>query len=153
MAKQKQPPGEPMTLGNMRHLGVHPARCYLLKRCLSPSRSDRRVEVPGRCRIAVVCWQGCLRQVRRARPSHRCEAELEGTIDARKSHGQGLALTSKCWRLNITATRRAPGATSLRSGALTDSPKSLRTWQTFPECSYFPCSLLVLNWLPWPLCH
>jgi hypothetical protein len=23
MAKQKQPPGEPMTLGNMRRLGVH----------------------------------------------------------------------------------------------------------------------------------
>jgi len=31
MAKQKQSPGEPMTLGNMRHLGVQ----HLIATCLS----------------------------------------------------------------------------------------------------------------------
>jgi hypothetical protein len=32
MANQKQPPGEPMTLGNMRQLGV-----WLVAYCLNPS--------------------------------------------------------------------------------------------------------------------
>ena len=35
----------------------------------------------------------------------------------------------------------------------TDSPKPLRISQTVPEWSCFACSLLVLNWLPWPLCR
>jgi hypothetical protein len=38
----KHPPGEPMTLGNMRHLGVH----RLVARCLNPScRHEGLVDV------------------------------------------------------------------------------------------------------------
>ena len=44
MAKQKQPPGEPMTLGNMRHLGVH----HLIATCLRDAcRHQGLIDVSG----------------------------------------------------------------------------------------------------------
>jgi hypothetical protein len=42
----KHPPGPPMTLGNMRELGVPHLIGYCLKRCLPASGADRRVGLP-----------------------------------------------------------------------------------------------------------
>jgi hypothetical protein len=52
---------ESMMLGNMRHLGVYRPLAPCL-RCLPPPRADRRVDVPRRCRRAVVCKQGRVRK-------------------------------------------------------------------------------------------
>jgi hypothetical protein len=94
MAKQKHPPGEPMTLGNMRQLGVHRLVASCLKDAcrhqglIDVSKYPDDTEVPSFASKIVCAKCGARgRHIRRA-------AELEGTIDARKPHGQGLALSS-----------------------------------------------------------
>jgi|AmaraimetFIIA100_FD_contig_51_10582628_length_479_multi_3_in_0_out_0_2 hypothetical protein len=74
----KNPPGEPMTLGNMRHLGVH----RLIASCLQDacrhqglidvSKYPDDTEVPWFASKVVCAKCG-------ARPPHRRAAELEGT--------------------------------------------------------------------------
>jgi hypothetical protein len=80
MAKPKHP-GELMTLGNMRHLGVHRLVAYCLNRSCR-HEGLIRVEICGRCRSPVIRSQSHVCEVRRARPTHRRAAALEGTADA-----------------------------------------------------------------------
>jgi hypothetical protein len=77
-AKAKHPPGPPMMLGNMRHLGVHRLVAY----CLNPScRHDGLVDVsnyPGDTEVPwfaneVVCAKCGARGA-----AHRRAAQLEG---------------------------------------------------------------------------
>jgi len=53
MEKKKQPPGEPMDLGNMRRLCVAQSGCPLPQRCTPAPRVDRRVEVSRRYRGSI----------------------------------------------------------------------------------------------------
>jgi hypothetical protein len=52
--KPKHPAGPPMTLGNIRQLGVQNLVASCLNDALSARRADRRVELSGRHRGAVV---------------------------------------------------------------------------------------------------
>lgn len=60
----------------------------LPQRCVPPSRLDRRVELSGRDRSAVVCSQGRVREMRRTWSPHRCAPELERAARAAKPDRQ-----------------------------------------------------------------
>jgi hypothetical protein len=89
--KQKQPHGPPMTLGNMRRLGVQ----RLVAHCLNDtcrhqglidvSKFPDDTEVPSFAR-KVVC-------ARRAWPTHRRAAELERATGTVEPDREGVALT------------------------------------------------------------
>ena len=65
-----------MTLGNMRRQGVH----HLIAYCLNDAcRHQAVIDVssyPGDTPIPWFVGQGRVRQVRSARPSHRCATKL-----------------------------------------------------------------------------
>jgi hypothetical protein len=85
----KHPPSPPMTLRNMRELGVQRADRVLPQRCLPSHGADRRVELSGRDRGAVVPPSHEVRQVRGWK--HRRAPEL-------KEQPPQESLIGKVWR-------------------------------------------------------
>jgi hypothetical protein len=76
----KQPHGPPMTLANMRDLGVQ----RLIASCLNDAcrRTALSIELSGRARSPVFQKQSGLRQVRQPAKQDRPAAELERAADA-----------------------------------------------------------------------
>jgi hypothetical protein len=72
----KHPPGPPMTLGNMRELGVHHliAFCSTTPAATKQTSTCRNIQQTPR---SVVSIKGQMRQVRRSGPPDRRAAELE----------------------------------------------------------------------------
>jgi hypothetical protein len=86
--------------------------CRLLPQPVVPTRGpDRRVEVSGRCRGAVVCSQGRVREVRRARAEHRRAAELERATDGREADRKTMAVNVASGSRTFTIAWRAALAT------------------------------------------
>ena len=88
----KHPPGPPMTLGNMRQLGVQNLVAYCLNDAcrhtvlIDVSSYPADTEVPCfRSRVVV-------RQVRRPRQQDRRAPKLEGAAADGEPHGQGVAM-------------------------------------------------------------
>jgi hypothetical protein len=82
--KTQTTPGPPMTLVNMRHLGVH----HLVATCLNDAcRHQGLIDVskyPDDTPVPSFFQQDRVRQVRGAWPSHRRAAELERSTEAHK---------------------------------------------------------------------
>jgi hypothetical protein len=79
MASKRNPPGEPMTLGNMRSLGVRRLAAFCHN---NACRHQALIDVetyPDHVEGSLVPHARPLRQVRR--PGHRRAAELEGKAD------------------------------------------------------------------------
>jgi hypothetical protein len=77
------PHGPPMTLGNMRELGVQNLIAFCLNDACRHSGTDRRVELSGRDRGAVGFKSpGEVRQVRRPGQQDRRAAKLERAASA-----------------------------------------------------------------------
>jgi hypothetical protein len=91
-SKPKNPAGPPMTLGNMRELGVQRFGRVLPERRVPSRRADRRVELSGRHRRAVVPFSSRVREVRQPREQDRRSPELERATDAAEPHRQGVAV-------------------------------------------------------------
>jgi hypothetical protein len=87
MMNPMPPPGPPMTLGNMRTLGVQP------QRRLPSHRADRRVGLSGGYSGAMVPLARDLREVRRSGQQDRRETKLEGAADAREHDREAVAVS------------------------------------------------------------
>jgi hypothetical protein len=80
--------------GRLLLLGGWPRR--LRRQPVVPTRGvDRRVEISGGYRSAVVRSQGCVREMRRARAAHRRAAELERATAGREPDREAVAVTKR----------------------------------------------------------
>jgi hypothetical protein len=93
MAKPKQSPGEPMTLGNMRQLGVQ----RLVATCLNDAcRHQGLVDVSTYPADTEVPWfanKVVCAEMRSAWSPYRRAAELERATRAAEPDGQAMAVT------------------------------------------------------------
>jgi hypothetical protein len=88
----KHPAGPPMTLGNMRKLGVQRLVAYCRRdACRHAGLID--VSKCGRYPAAMVSEARLLHEMRRAQALHRRPAELERAAAKRRADGQGVAMS------------------------------------------------------------
>jgi hypothetical protein len=87
MAKQKQPPGEPMTLGDMRALGVKRLVAFCLgrlcrhDRLIDVSKYPDDVEVPSFARKVVCAKCGARGRHIDVRPNWKEQPTRNGTLN------------------------------------------------------------------------
>src|SRR5262249_39256310 len=107
---------EPMTFGNMRHLGVQRLIAY----CLSIRRADMRgwwwtcqsSRTTSKCRRLLA--RSCA-SMRRGWPSHRRPAELEGAADTRKLDGEGVVPHAESITTGTVSRYRTTNSESARN--------------------------------------